>query len=305
MSSEYYLTTNQGTRGRKALMEAIANKIYEPNKRFTQPEGVIEVTVEKETIPLQLASEFTPAHLKMTGLFKKGTEPTEVSPRFNSLENPSNGKAEVNGKKIILSWTPISTPMSIDTKQLNEYYNQGYGQWAQKYYNQRIGFNNSSMGTQGYQIYLKNSDGSLQSVGFTNDNHFTYTASGSATNYTFVIKSAYSIFKNNMSSGLTINSKVSASTDPETNELALTLNGSKTICAKIGEPFVDIKNPLKVVYGDEDVTSKSTITPSTVDTSSKKSVNLTYKVTYNGISSSISRIINVCNSCNSDGTCKS
>lgn len=310
LTPENYLTssgTRSGTRGRKALMEGIANRIYQPNKRFTKPDGVIEVTVEKETIPLQLASEFTPSNLKMTALYKKGTEPTEVSNRFTSLNNPSNGKSEVNGNKIQISWDAIKTPDAINPSSLSEYFNQGYGQWAQKYYNQRISYNNSYIGTLGYQVYLKNSDGSLQSLGFTNNNYYTYTAKTTG-NYTFVVKSAYSIFKSNMSSGLTIQAKVSTTGSnggTTTNQLKLTLNGSKTICAKVGETFVDIKNPLKVEYDGKDVTASSTITSSKVDTSSKKSVTLTYQVSYNGKQGSISRTINVCNSCNSDGTCAS
>ena len=41
------------------------------------------------------------------------------------------------------------------------------------------------------------------SLGYTTNNYYTYTAAPGA-NYTFVVKSAYSIFKDNMSSGLTI-----------------------------------------------------------------------------------------------------
>ena len=299
LSSEHYLTSNTGTRGRKALMQAIANKIYLPNKRFNRPEGVVEVTVEKETIPLQLASEFTPDNLKMTALYKKGTEPTEVSERFNTLENPSNGKATVNGNKIELSWTAIKTPNAIDSNALTDYFNQGYGQWAQKYYNQRVGYNNSYVGNIGYQIYVKNGNGSLQSIGYTNDNHFTYTAP-TAGSYEFVVKSSYSIFKGNMSSGITIKGSASSggqTTNPDSPALTLTLNGSKTICAEVGKAFVDINDPVKVVVDGKDVTASATITASNVDTSKEGTVNLTYSVTYNGKSSSISRTINVKNSC--------
>lgn len=301
-----YLTSNTGTKGRKAIMQAIANKIYQPNKRFTKPEGVVEVTLEKETIPYQLASEFTPSNLKITGLFKKGTEPTEVSSRFSSLDNPTNGKAEVSGNKITISWDPVKTPSAIDPTSLTEYFNQGYGQWAKKYYDRRISYNNSNIGSFGYQVYLKTSNGSLQSLGFTNNNYYTYNATGSTTDYSFVVKSSYSIFKSNMSSGLTINAKVSASsTTPSNDALTLSLNGSQTICAKVGETFVDINNPVKVVYEGKDVTSNATITPSKVDTSKTGTVKLTYQVTYQGKNGSISRTINVCNSCQSNGTCAS
>lgn len=316
LSPEHYLTSNTGTRGRKALMQAIANKIYLPNKRFTRPEGVVEVVVERESIPLQLASEFTPGDLKMTALYKKGTEPTEVSNRFSTLDNPSNGKASVNGNTITLSWNGIANPKAIDTNSLTEYFAQGYGQWAQKYYNQRVYYNNTHVGTLGYQVYLKNANGQLQSIGFANSNKFDYKVS-SAGKYTFVVKSAYSIFKSNMSSGITIEANVtsisggsnggdsSSGNSSTTENLSISLNGGKTVCAEVGKPFIDINNPLKVSYGGKDVTKSAIIKSSSVDTGSKKTVKLTYQVTYGGKSGSIDRTVNVCNSCNTDGTCKS
>lgn len=316
LSPEHYLTSNSGTRGRKALMQSIANKIYLPNKRFSRPEGVVEVVVEKESIPLQLASEFTPNDLKMTALYKKGTEPTEISNRFSTLDNPTDGKASVSGNKISLTWKEIPNPKAVDTNALSEYFSAGYGQWAQKYYNQRIYYNNTRIGNIGYQVYVKSGNGSLQSLGYTNSNHYEWNAP-KAGEYTFIIKSAYSIFKGNMSSGLTIKATANSSgssggegsddpnvpTTPE--NLNVVLNGSKTICAEVGKPFVDIKNPLKVTYKGNDVTSSAIINASSVDTSSKKTVKLTYQVTYGGKSGSAERTVNVCNSCNGDGTCKS
>lgn len=300
ITPDHYLTSSgrySGTRGRKALMEAIANKIYLPNKRFQRPEGVVEVSVEKESIPLQLASEFTPNHLKMTALYKKGTEPTEVSNRFQTLDNPTNGKATVKENQITLEWTPISTPSPIDLNSLTEYFNEGYGQWAQKYLDQRKNYINSNIGTNGYQIYLKNADGSLQSIGYTNNNHYTYKITSNKTDYTFVVKSAYSIFKSNMSSGLEIKAKAT--------DLILSLNGNKTMCTKVGETFVDMKNPIKVIYNGEDVTEKVKITTNPIDTKKPQKTNLIYQVVYGDKKGSISRVINVCNTCNNDGTCAS
>lgn len=43
------------------------------------PSSVVAVTVEKETWPAELPSEYTPDNMKMTEYFKKGTQPTEVS----------------------------------------------------------------------------------------------------------------------------------------------------------------------------------------------------------------------------------
>lgn len=209
-----YTTSNTGATARKKIMAAIANKILKPNSKFTKPSGVVQATIEFGTFPLQLASAYTPDNLKRTELFKKGTEPTEVSSRFNTLAAPTNGNAIVNGSSITLTWNPISTPDAVDETALQNYFNEYYKNWAQKYYQQRIAYNASYIGTLGYQVYLQNNDGSLTNLGWTPQTSFTYVAP-SASNYRFVIKSSYSIFKSNMSDALTITASI-ANTTPTT-----------------------------------------------------------------------------------------
>ena len=213
-----YITSSTGSSARKKIMAAIANKILKPNSRFTKPSGVVEATIEFGTFPLQLASPYTPSNLKRTELFKKGTEPTEVSSRFDTLEAPTKGNAIVNGSAINLSWDPIMTPDVADDSALQNYFNENYKKWAQKYYQQRISYNASNIGALGYQVYLQNNDGSLTNLGFTTNSSFSYVAS-TAANYKFVIKSTYSIFKANMSDGLTITANLanSSTSTPNTN----------------------------------------------------------------------------------------
>ncbi len=201
-----YLTTSSGNAARTRIMAAVAKKIYKTNSRFEQPSGVVSATIELGTYPLQLASEHTPSNLKSTELFKAGYEPTEVSTRFSTLEDPTNGTSTYDGSTIRLSWDAIDTPDAIDPTYLEEYFNgyfsDYYSKYAQQYYDARISYNNSNIGTIGYQVYLQNGD-QLISLGYTTNNYFTYSATP-GTSYTFVIKSAYSIFKDNMSNGLTI-----------------------------------------------------------------------------------------------------
>ncbi len=209
--NEGHLTSSPGGRARRAIMSSIANKILKKNAKFTRPSGVVEVTYEFGTTPLELASSFTPATLQKTALFKSGTEPTTVSNRFSKLENPTNGNSLINGSEITLTWNAIETPDAINTSKLQEYFNNNYQVAAEKYYNERIAYNNANIGTVGYQIYLKNTDGTLISLGWTDKTSYTYTASSSQ-NYTFIIKSAYSIFKDNMSDGLSITANLTSTT---------------------------------------------------------------------------------------------
>ncbi len=215
-----YLTSTTGGRARRSIMSTLANKIYKQNAKFTRPSGVVDITVEDNTIPLKLASDYTPTDLKHSYLFKQGTEPTEVSSRFSKLDTPTNGNALVNGSSITITWDPIKTPAAIDTNELQTYFNENYREWSAKYYQERIAYNNAHIGTLGYQVYLENTDGSLISLGYTNSTSYTYVATSNA-NLKFVIKSAYSIFKNNMSDGLTIHAKLNNSSSSSTDTTSL------------------------------------------------------------------------------------
>ena len=204
-TKEHYLTNSQGGKIRRGIMSAIGKKIYKKDTKFQKPSGVVAVKVELETFPPQLASEYTPDNLTITELFKKGTEPSEASTRFSTLANPKNGSYTFDGSNIKITWNAINIPDAINETTLQEHFNKYYGKDASKYYQKRLNYNQSNIGTLGYQVYLKDANGNLTSLGFTKDTTFSYPANASTTAYTFVVKAAYSIFKSNMSSGLTIN----------------------------------------------------------------------------------------------------
>ena len=204
--NKYYLTSSTGGTARRQIMNGLATRIHKKDETFKTPKTVTKVNVELETFPAQLCSEFTPSTMCVSEYFVKGTEPTEVSSRYNKLSDPTNGKATFNGNTISLTWDPISVPNAINMGSLTEHFNEYYGKYADKYYNARIEYNNTHIGTLGYEIYLKNSDGTLKYLGYTNSPTFTYTAT-SGGNYTFVVKSSYSIFKANMSNGLSISAQ--------------------------------------------------------------------------------------------------
>ncbi|MCM1053821.1 MAG: transglycosylase domain-containing protein [Ruminococcus sp.] len=203
----YYTTSNNGAVAKKAIMAAVAPKIYKQNSKFDKPSGITSVSLEKETYPTKLASNYTPSSLKVTEYYKSGYEPSEVSSRFNTLDDPTNGKASYNGYSIELTWDAISTPEAIDTNYIESMFNESYWkfyeQYKSKYYENYIAFNNANLGTIGYQVYLKDPSGNLISLGFTTNNYYTYNG-GYGSDYTFVVKSAYSLFKDNMSNGITI-----------------------------------------------------------------------------------------------------
>jgi len=204
VTKEHYMTTNTGWNARSRLMEQLAKNIYSTNKTFKKPSGVIEVEVEKYTYPLQLPSDYTPEDMRMTELFREGTEPTEISTRYNKLQSPTGGSYQLNGSTVTLSWNEIKTPDAINASYLQDYFNEHYGKFASKYYEDRIESNTKTMGTQGYQVYLQDETGTLTNLGWVNDNSYTQTLE-LGKSYKFAIKSAYKIFKDNESDGLIIN----------------------------------------------------------------------------------------------------
>lgn len=202
LTSDYYLNSTIGGRVRNAVMKAVGSRVYSQNKRFTRPSTVIEVEVEKETFPLQLASEYTPKELRSVELFKAGTEPTEVSTRFSKLEAPTNGSYTFEGSTVTLKWDEVTTPDAVNTTALQEHFNTYYDEHATLYFERRLNYIRNSIGTFGYNIYQKDSNGNLTYIGRSTNN--TFKVNNVTAKTTYVIRTVYSLFWANISDGLEI-----------------------------------------------------------------------------------------------------
>lgn len=306
--SDFYTTAINGANQKTKITTILGNKIFTAKSRFKRPSGVVSSKVELETFPAQLPSENTPKELIATELFIKGTEPAEVSTRFSKLDTPTNGKASSDGTTAILSWDPIAIPNAINESYLKEFFNNNYLTYGEKYYNKRIEYNNSHIGTLGYQVY-QNIDGNLVSLGYTSTPTYSVTCIGECT---FEVKAAYSIFKNNISDSLVI--KVNGSTDkpnqnPGTDTPSINKNDLKVEIIDACLPVSDIpyndeeytkeSNPIKVLYKGEDVSSSATIKRDVNKIErNKPSVNtITYTITYNGVTITEKRTITISNNC--------
>ena len=217
LTKERYLVSANGGKARRAIMAAVAKKVYPKNEKFKKPSSVVSAKVELQTFPAQSPSACTPGELVTTELFKKGTEPSETSNRFSQLEKPSNLTATAAAQTVTLKWNAIKTPDAINTSVLQEHFNKYYDNHAAEYYGKRINYNNATFGTLGYQVSVKNADGSETTLGFTNNTSYTYNATGQQSDYTFIVRSSYSNFKCNMSAGQEVSVKVTPS-QPENIE---------------------------------------------------------------------------------------
>ncbi len=199
VANKWILPNGHASSERLKIQAALANKIYEKNSRFSNPGGFSSATVELETIPPQRPSAHTPDAFKGSFMFIAGTEPSETSIRFDTLSAPSNLNYSIGDNSLNLSWTSPGIPSAIDPAWLLNYFNTNYGEWAEKYYNKRIAYNNEIMGQFGFDIYLTAGSES-KFVAWTDKSSYTIDLSKYSGIYDGVmVRSAYSLWKANAS----------------------------------------------------------------------------------------------------------
>ncbi len=293
---EYTSTTN--TTAHRRLFQQVAKGFWEAGVTFTKPDGVVEVEIETETYPAQLASENTPEDKKITELFKKGTEPTETSKRFAAPDDVKAVDATFENGVMTLSWDAVATPWGLDQVNAESLGNSLFGDETErnKFINSYMSYNRSVLGEVGYNVYRKHSDGSLELLGFTKDTTFEHNITSTSESITYVVKATYTILKAE-SSGSETTYRFSETDAIITGEL----NGSKTINFTIGDPAYEDPG-VTVLDNLIDVTDKATIEETIVRKSDNKEVEeidftkvdtytITYKVTYKTYTESFVRTI--------------
>ncbi len=309
LSKEYFTYALDANTQRIKITAGVANRVFPTNSKFDVPSGVVEVDVELETFPPQLPSANTPADMIETELFIKGTEPDQVSSRYNNLANPTNVNSSIVANTVSITWDPIPTPNSIDSTYLlehfNTYYQMGDFDYSTKYYNKRIEYNNANIGTVKYEIYLK-SGTELIKQGETQSTSFNTTCL--TNDCIYVIKSNYTIF-NAASSG--VETEVKSTTK---DNVEATFNTGKNVCLESTTGTFDLSKELIIKNNGNIVTSDASITFTiTLDNTPTSMINLTipgvykinYSIVYNQLSYKVDQTINICeNGCNADKTCK-
>jgi len=218
-TKEYHNVLSSGQHNR--LFQAVGKKVFTNGEYFKQPSGVVAIEIESGCPEATLPSEFTPADFRQTELFIKGTEPTTVSTRFAKLNDVNNLKATSNDDKITLTWDTVKTPEINTEGYLKNHFskvfeNQGY---LNAFVADRLSYNSAHIGNLGYNVYKKDSNGTLTLLDFVTNNKYEAKVSESG-EYTFVVKTAYSIFKSNMSDGKQVSTSITINnplipTDPD------------------------------------------------------------------------------------------
>ncbi len=302
----YYLgSEGYSVRGKifRQIISGISDK--SGSKKFTVPNSVVKVTVEKETSPLMLPSANTPDNMKVTEYFKKGTQPTEVSPRYNALPNASGLTAKTNGNQVELTWAAATKPEYLT----DDYFRKNYKNYFGSSLETALSGRKASDGEFGYEVLVKdNNTGTTNSLGFTTETSFKTTKINS--NVTYIVKTKLANLGCTASSGITTTVKG----EPEKTSSLLTYEviGNSKDTATVGSSYTD--SGIKVFSDGIDVTSKAKITVSCAElgTSGKAqketytftkigTYTLKYSISYNGSTETATRTITVSDSSSGTG----
>lgn len=292
--------SNSYTSNHRTLFQAVARGIFKQGSNWTKPDGVVEVEVESETWPAKLPSEYTPSDLRVTELFKKGTEPTEVSDRFSKLPSVTDLKGTIKDNTLSLTWTEIK-PSAIDDEKINSLFGSLFSdeEYRNNAISARKNYNNANFGKLVYKVYSKDSSGNLTFIKETEDTKLDLeVTSSSPTKY--VVIATYSIFTANASDG----TEVSVSLTDVKPELSVKIK-SEVIEINVGDTYTkptDYSTILTVLDGKVDVTKKATITETysknktnvdKITTTSADEYTITYKIVYNGVTTTKTRKLKI------------
>lgn len=299
-NKDYY--SKRGNSTHKKIFIAVGKQLFTGNKMQSKPNNVISMDIEKDSYPPKIPSEYTPKDYITKELFINGTQPTEVSTRFSQLRNVTNLTGTYNSGKVTLAWSPIQTPDPLNEWVLRESYSSLFTNesYFEQFIIERLKKEKESFGNLGYRIYIKNEDGSLESLGYTYGTIYSVPVSSTSRPLTYVIKSEYDIFNVNASSG----SEVTVTFSEFDSIITAYLMGDATVNINVGENYYEPYSPVTVQENVTSVTLLATISTeikiyntntvvSEIDTSVPGKYVIEYTVRYKNYENVLKRYVNV------------
>lgn len=285
-AKEGYNTSIQAVNGRSRLYKALGNAIFNKNgQTFKEPSSVVKVGVEIGSNPAALPSSTTPQDQITYEYFKKGTEPTEASTKYNKLDTVTGLKVSYSEskQKITITWNKLNTPTA----------NEDYGEF-------------------GYNVYY----GDVL-LGFTTNNTYTIDANANISG-TYKVVTTFSNYSNNQSKPATYEftynqSSSTPTTSPSDNATYnLKLLGDATTTINATSSYSDPATPVEFQKNGSSINSQinlatslktsikdptgNTVTAITGTLEKPLTVGtytITYTLTYNGKTYTALRKINV------------
>ena len=327
--TEGYNASSDGSKYKDPLMKALLKHVPATNEGFTMPSSVVKAKVEDETWPAMKPSKYTPESLIKTEYFISGTEPTEESTRFAQLKPVSNLKTTSTDNGVKLTWD-CTEPDAMNEEHLKTYFNQSiFGDSSNDFLQERLSYNQNTLGGFGYRIYLKNSNGDLKEVGYSTEKSYLYTDRHDG-EVTLVVKAEYKNFNNNASDGVEVKFIVKNNTNKDNDDnkdndnkenndvinkdLTVTLNGKSEVTADFGKYK---ENGIKISYNGKEISDKDGVKISYYLGNSQtgiqyislkaiedainklkapKKIIITYKIEYNSENKEITRTVNLTDS---------
>ena len=187
---------------KELLMSNIFQYIPKEATGWAVPDSVRAVAIERETVPLQLPSEYTPSEFISTEYFAKDYVPVDASPRFSKLSPVTGLTANSSAGVINLSWN-ATPPEVISDDYLNKYFSQAaFGNSGGSYKEKRKAYINSTMGGYGFYVCMKDKNGTLTNCEWTDKKTYSYRPKTLSRNVTIVVNASYKNFKANASDGV-------------------------------------------------------------------------------------------------------
>ena len=279
-----------GSSQNSKLFNAVAKDYFKSDAKIEQPDSIVEVTVEKYCATPLLPSANTPSDMKTTELFKKSSQPTEVSARYNTLSDVTNVKTSVSGNKATISWKGISTPEALSTGYWKPFVEKAFNVASDQntYLNYIMGINQSRLGSVVYKVYLK-TDSGLTLLTTTSNTEATVNLTTDSP--TFVVKAGYSNYSGTDSKG--VETKVEYD-HADASDITISLADGDSVTISSGESF-NPDNQVEASLDGEDITDDVrvitsivdaagiTAEPSDIGSTPNTSYTITYRVTYQGV----------------------
>lgn len=281
-----YFGSSQNSR----LFQTVAKEYFSSDAKIERPDSIVEVTVERYCATPLLPSDNTPDNMKTTELFKKSSQPTEVSARYATLSDVTNVKASVSGNKATISWKGISTPQALSSSYWKPFVEKAFNVASDQntYLNYIMGVNNTQLGNLVYKVYLKTSSGERL---LTTTSDTSATVNITTDSPTFIVRAGYSNYGGSDSKG--VETKVDYDY-ADASDVEVTLEGNRNVSLSVGESYTEPDNPIKATLDGEDITDEVAVSKTITDATgtaaqisdigtTPNTYTITYKVSYQGV----------------------
>ncbi len=245
---EYHNTMGSGQHSR--LFNAVARKVFTNGNSFWMPDGIVSVRIEHGCAEPSMPSAYTPEEFISSELFIRGTAPSQVSNRWGKLKSITGLKSSFKDNKVTLTWDKVSYPKEWTENYLRETYSKVFTNQAalNEFIAGQLSYAQNGLGVIGYNVYEKDSEGKETLLAYVTNNKYVVEPKTDG-DHTYIVKTAYSVFKLNEADGISIKVNVKLTKpqepveDPNTNNNNNNNNNTEPTTEPITDDNTNNQNP--------------------------------------------------------------